>query len=93
MWDHYLQDYLDKQLPLLIRFGFPLDYIREGTLESQENNHASAIEFPEDIQAYLQEEKDHEAILGPFKEVPIKDIHISPMMIREKPNAPTVGSS
>ena len=27
-------------------------------------------------------------MLGPFKNIPIKDMHISPMMTREKPNAP-----
>ena len=87
-WDHYLQDYLDKQLPLLIRFGFPLDYRREGSLQSQETNHASAVEFPEDISAYLQEEKKHNAIVGPFEKVPIKNLHISPIMTGEKANAP-----
>ena len=86
VWDHYLQDYWDKQLPLFIRFGFPLDYNREGTLTSQASNHASVIEFPEDIQSYLQEERDHKAILGPFKEAPIKNMRIYPMMTREKPN-------
>ena len=24
-WDHHLKDYWDKQLPYLIRYGFPLD--------------------------------------------------------------------
>ena len=62
IWDQYLHDYWDKQLPLLIRFGFPLDYNREGALRSQETNHASAIEFPQDIQAYLDEESQHKAI-------------------------------
>ena len=87
IWDHHLQNYWDKQLPLLIRFGFPLDYTREGSLQSQEINHASALEFPEDICAYLQEEKKHKAIVGPFDKAPIKNLHISPMMTREKANA------
>ena len=87
IWDQYLHDYWDKQLPLLIRFGFPLDYNREGALRSQETNHASAIEFPDDIQAYLDGEGKHKAILGPFKDRPIKNLHISPMMTRKKPNA------
>ena len=91
IWDHYVHDYWDKQLPLLIRFGFPLDYNREGTLRSQQTNHASAKELPDDIQAYLNKEGEHKAILGPFKDVPIKNIHISPMMTREKPNAITIG--
>ena len=88
VWDQYLYDYWDKQLPLLIRFGFPLDYNREGTLISLQTNHASAIDFPDDIQAYLDEEGHCKAILGPFKDMPIENMHISPMMTREKPNAP-----
>ena len=88
VWDQYLQGYWDKQLPLLIRFGFPLDYNRDGILTSQQTNHASAIEYPDDIQAYLDEEGHHKAILGPFKKIPIKNLHISPMMTREKPNGP-----
>ena len=87
IWDQYLHDYWDKQLPLLLRFGFPLDLNREGALRSQETNHASAIEFPDDIQAYLDEEGQYKAILGPFKAKPIKNLHISPMMTMEKPNA------
>ena len=88
VWDQYLYDYWDKQLPLFIRFGFPLDYNREGTLISQQTNHASAIDFPDDIQACLDKEGHYKAILGPFKDMPIENMHISPMMTREKPNPP-----
>ena len=35
VWDHYLEDYWDRQLPLLIRFGFPMDYDREAFLQSR----------------------------------------------------------
>ena len=33
---------------------------------------------------YLQEEQDFGAILGPFKKPPLKNLHISPFMTREK---------
>ena len=87
-WDHYLRGYWDRQLPLLIRFGFPLDYNREEVLRSQETNHSLAIDYPDDIKAYLDEEMQHDAILGPFDTRPIKQMHISHMKTREKPNAP-----
>ena len=87
-WERHLQHYWDKQLPLLVRFGFPLDYDRGGVLKSQEENHTSAKYFPEDIKAYLNEEISHGAIVGPFKERPIDNLHVSPMMTRDKPNAP-----
>ena len=31
-WSFYLQDYWDKQLPDLIRYGFPLDFDRKNIL-------------------------------------------------------------
>ena len=34
VWDELLQGYWDSQLPLLIRFGFPLDFDRKIPLES-----------------------------------------------------------
>ena len=86
-WDDCLQDYWDKQLPLLVRFCFPLDYNREGVLESQEDNHSSAKSFPEDIKTYL-DEISHGAIWGPFDSRPVDNLNVSPMMTREKANAP-----
>ena len=84
VWDAYVQDYWDKQLPLLIRFGFPIDY----GLENQEDNHTSAKSFPEDIKAYVDEEISHGAILDPFASRPVDNLHESPMMNTEKPNTP-----
>ena len=82
-----MKDYWDKQLPLLIRFGFPLDYDRKGTLISHCDNHSSAKLYPKDIQAYLEEEIKYSAVLGPFDRPSIDNLHISPMMTREKPNS------
>ena len=53
-----------------------------------EKNHSSAIEFPEDIRVYLNEEIKHGAIMGPYDVNPIPNCHVSPFMTREKPNAP-----
>ena len=87
VWDHQLEDDWDKQLPLLIRFGFPLDYDRKDILASHHETHTSAKLYPKDIQAYLEEEIKHNAVLGPFDQPPIKNLHVSPMMTREKPNS------
>ena len=70
VWDKLLEGYWDSQLPLLIRFGFPLDFDRNCTLESHSDNHASAKNYPQDVQAYLKEEMDYNAILGPFDHPP-----------------------
>ena len=82
-WRAHLCDYFDKQLCDLIEFGFPLDFDRSRHLASTLVNHASAKNFSEHIDKYVQEELQFEAILGPFDAPPIK-MHISPFMTREK---------
>ena len=51
------------------------------------DNHKSAVDLPEDIEAYLQEEMDFKAIVGPFEKYPCDNGHISPFMIRDKPGS------
>ena len=82
-WREHLCDYFDKQLCDLIEFRFPLDCDRSRQLESTLLNHASARNFSEHIDKYLQEELEFEAILGPFDHPPIH-MHMSPFMTREK---------
>ena len=86
-WKAELTDYWDQQLLQLLEFGFPLDFNRQCPLKFEGNNHASAIQHPSDIEAYLQEECQFGAILGPFKENPIQGGHCSPFMTRHKPNS------
>ena len=38
-WAHYLVDYWDCQLPLLVKFGFLLDFDRNNVITSQKINH------------------------------------------------------
>ena len=66
-WKAELGNYWDQQLLQLIEFGFPLDFNRHCPLKFEGENHASAIQYPADIEAYLQEEYQFYAILGPFK--------------------------
>ena len=87
VWDKYLKNYWDKQLPLLIRYGFPLDFDNASPLQHEENNHASANLFTKDVSHYLQEEMGFKAILGPFDAPPIKNLHIYPFMTRPKPSS------
>ena len=87
-WEKMLSGYWDKQLIHLIRFGFPIDFNRTCTLTHDGKNHSSAVDYPEDIKAYLTEEIQHGAIIGPYPNNPIPNCHISPFMTREKPNAP-----
>ena len=52
-------------------------------MESTFTNHASARFYSDQVDQYLKEELEFEAILGPFDAPPF-DIHISPFMIRTK---------
>ena len=83
-WKSYLQDYWDWQLPLLIKYGFPLDYNRCHNIQSEKINHKSALQYSSHVDVYLTDEMNHGAMLGPFKDPPIKELHTSPFMTRDK---------
>ena len=83
-WARYLTSYWDWQLPLLIKYGFPLDFDRNSDTNSDKTNHKSAIEYPDHVTTYLQEELHHGAMLGPFPTPPIENLHVSPFMTRDK---------
>ena len=83
-WEFYLQDYWDWQLPLLIKYGFPLNYNRDLAIQNEEINRKSALQYPSHVDVYLNEEINHGVMLGPFREPPINDLHISPFMTRDK---------
>ena len=84
VWDRYLTNYWHKQLGLLIRYGFSLDFDHQIPLKSNESNHKSAVDFQDHVELYLQQEMNYGAILGPFKDPPMKQMHISNFMTREK---------
>ena len=86
-WKRHLQGYWDEQLLELIEFGFPRDFNRNCPLNHETRNHKSATEFPNDIDAYIEEELKYDALLGPFESHPIASGHCSPFMSRAKPNS------
>ena len=54
-------------------------------LISCSDSHPSALQFPDHVTAYLQDEIQHQAIFGPFKNKPFGEItHISPFITRNK---------
>ena len=86
-WEEALGDYWDKQLIELIKFCFPLDFNRACDLGQYTGHHSSAVDCPNDIEAYIEEELQYGALLGPFKDNPIPQGHCSPFMTRSKPNS------
>ena len=85
-WEAELGDYWDKQLIQLIKFSFPLDFNRACELKQNGGNHKSAVDCHRDIKGYLTEELQYKAILGPYTQNPIPNLHCSPFMTRAKPN-------
>ena len=47
-------------------------------------NHSSALQYPSHVDAYLHEETEYSAILGPIGKNPIKNCHFSPFLTQEK---------
>ena len=88
VWKNYLEQYWDKQLCYLIRYGFPLDHKQDSPLNHDFKNHSTATQYEADIKAYLQEEKQFGTILGPYNSCPLDNMHFSPFLTREKPGAP-----
>ena len=91
-WRQQLVGYWDSQLLDLLQYGFPLGYNRHCKLKNDMTNHKSAVDFPDDVQAYIDEERRHGAILGPFQMHPLENAHFSPFMTRHNP-IPKIGAS
>ena len=84
-WYHILKTYHDPQLFDYLRFGFPLS-VNYDTFQHSSGiaNHASATNFPKDVDIYIQTELHHSALAGPFKTMPFKPLHCSPLLSRPK---------
>ena len=88
VWKELLSDYWEQQLLYFIKYGFPLDFDRNSKLTATDTNRKSAIAFPKDVEAYIQEEQKFGAIHGPFDHPPFDNFHTSPFTTRDKPGAP-----
>ena len=84
-WEQYLQDYPDQRVLQYLKFGFPLSIVNCHELHNVEvNNHYSAIQYPDQVQNYLDMEQKHGALLGPVPAVTHSQYHCSPLMSRPK---------
>ena len=53
------KNYWDWDLPMLIKYGFPLDFDRKATIITDKINHKSATEYPSHVNTYLAEEIEY----------------------------------
>ena len=86
-WRHILRDYDMVNLAEYLEFGFPLgvDYSLF-QCKKFDKNHLSAIQKPEGVNKYFNVEVEKQAMFGPFKDPPFKEIHYSPLIARDKPD-------
>ena len=91
LFEHLAKDYWDWELPLMLKYGFPLCFPHnEKDLESGEINHSSAMKYPAHVETYLTTEMSQKAIYGPFQDPPYGETtHISPFMSRDKADSET----
>ena len=64
----------------------PLDFNRQCPLSSSTTNHAPALKYETHVEEYIKEQLQHGALYGPFEDLDL-DIHVYPLMTREKQNS------
>ena len=77
-------------MPILLRFGFPLDFPDEARalLKSVEKNHTSATQYPKGIEKYIDTKRKFHAIFCPYNHAHFsKNSQVSPFMSRPKPDS------
>ena len=86
-WRSLLRNYKYNRVTDYLEFGFPLSLDYDVfQYNDQVNNHSSALNFPTQVEQYLQTEKQFKAMAGPFDVLPFDKLHTSPMMTRAKPD-------
>ena len=81
-WRSSLQDYHDNVIVDYLEFGWPVgyDYGKYGFPVSQLRNHSGAINYPNELDIYLEAELARHSIAGPFLSPPFSGrIAISPL--------------
>lgn len=80
-----LQDYHDKKICDLMRFGWPINILHHVPITTPHKNHKGAREHPQQIQRYIEKELRLGAVVGPLRDNPfVKPIHLSPLNTRPK---------
>ena len=74
----------DTSLVEMLEFGFPIGYTASHPPAPHTGNHPSANQHPADIDAYLDKELRHSAIIGPADRLPFQWPRTNPMMTRPK---------
>lgn len=76
-----LQDYPDNQIIEFLEFGWPIERATELPLpDSKGRNHMGAVQFPDQVDAFIQREINNGVLSGPHDSPPLKSgFAISPI--------------
>ena len=89
-WRAFMQNSPHAGIVDFLEFGWPVGYMADMAPQAINKNHASALAYPQHVDAYIAEELQRPSMLGPFKVSPFKfGLHCSPLMTRPKRATPT----
>ena len=85
-WERYLSvDPNAGNLYDLLCYGFPMGYLGPASDSLHFSNHATSVNFPSQVEAFLVKEKSCSAMYGPYTATPFHPwAHISPLMSKAK---------
>lgn len=80
-----IREYHDNQICHFLAFGWPIGYYSPTIPKSVDKNHPSATAHPNHVQNFIQTEKQHHTIAGPFDAPSFAPwTRLSPLMSRPK---------
>ena len=80
-----LRDYEDKEVLEFLKFGYPLGIVGQVAGRGVVSNHRSAVDHPEQMSKYVEEEVSDRAVIGGFATIPFSsDVVFSPLGSTEK---------
>ena len=81
-----MEGYEDKEVVEWLKYGWPTGRLPTLPAPSTSNkNHKGAVEFPEHLIKYINKEREHGAIMGPYQKIPFPgQVGISPLSTRAK---------
>ena len=84
-WRTYLDSYHDNIVCDVLEYGWPVNYTSQQTPRGAMGNHPSATAYSSHVNAYLNTELQHGAMLGSFSESPFRNwFQTSPLMTLDK---------
>ena len=85
-WRRHLVGYSEPEIAWYLQYGFPLGLQEEPppVLVSAQANHGSSYQFYTFIDKFLKVGVEKCDLVGPFKNSPFVDVHVSPLMTAAK---------